>query len=624
MENFLIYLVKSCGIIVLFWITFQLFLKRETFFEHHRFFLLLGIFISVSLPLWTLKNFIEVAPQQFQNLNFELAPTVGVLETNTLNWIQLLFTIYIIGAIAFSFRFILQLFSLRSLLKKCTLQKEGKFTFATTKETVSPFSFFNTIVYNPSMYDDKAIKAIIVHEKIHANQKHSLDILLTHLFTIFQWFNPFVWLYKKAIAQNLEYIADKNSAFLLEDKKAYQYLLVHQSGQFMPHTTIINPFFNSLIKKRIVMLNQKKSKKINLVKFSFILPLLVTFLILFNTKTIAQAKETATTAQKSQWSVGYGIAINRCEISIDKNSTEENLEKEMAYVKEKANINLKFSKIKRNKNGEIIAIKSTYKTSDGKSGTYNISSDEPIATFVFSVTKDDNGNVGSIGYGPQSASETIVSVMTNTTTKSKGEHVILSPVNSKKNRITKSADSIYFNATDPNNIKEMNVVKSEDGKENSIEIVFKEKVNDPNSVEQKEVHTSAKKISWATTSSESHEPLIIIDGEIQDESIVPSSLDPEHIARVNVLKDKSAIAKYGDKAKNGVVEITTKSKTLRVEIDEEKKPLIIIDGKIQDIDVKDLDADKVKSMNVIKGKSATDTYGSQAKNGVIVITTKSE
>ena len=296
----------------------------------------------------------------------------------------------------------------------------------------------------------------------------------------------------------------------------------------------------------------------------------------------------------------------------------------MAYVKEKANINLKFSKIKRNKNGEIIAIKSTYKTSDGKSGTYNISSDEPIATFVFSVTKDDNGNVGSIGYGPQSASETIVSVMTNTTTKSKGEHVILSPVNSKKNRITKSADSIYFNATDPNNIKEMNVVKSEDGKENSIEIVFKEKVNDPNSVEQKEVHTSAKKISWATTSSESHEPLIIIDGEIQDESIVPSSLDPEHIARVNVLKDKSAIAKYGDKAKNGVVEITTKSKTLRVEIDEEKKPLIIIDGKIQDIDVKDLDADKVKSMNVIKGKSATDTYGSQAKNGVIVITTKSE
>ena len=133
------------------------------------------------------------------------------------------------------------------------------------------------------------------------------------IFLALQWFNPFAWYYRIAIKQNLEFLADTDNTEIKLNKKDYQYILLKQAvGQ--QNLSIINPFFNSLIKKRIVMINQQKSKKVNAIKSLFILPMLALFLISFNTK------EVYTTNEKN-------ISDNTIEILIDKNTTDDQLVK---------------------------------------------------------------------------------------------------------------------------------------------------------------------------------------------------------------------------------------------------------------------------------------------------------
>ena len=165
MENFFIYFLKSSGLLITFWLCFRIFLKRETFFQQHRVYLLIGVITSFLLPLWQLKRIVFVAPQLSQNLNFLVASeTTAVLE-NSINWYQVFLIIYVTGLFILSLRFVFQCISLRSLFKKCTFENDGTYKIATTSENVNPFSFFNTIVYNPKMYDSAAIKAILIHEK---------------------------------------------------------------------------------------------------------------------------------------------------------------------------------------------------------------------------------------------------------------------------------------------------------------------------------------------------------------------------------------------------------------------------------------------------------------------------
>lgn len=546
MENFIIYLLKSSGILFLFWVSFQLFLKKETFFNYHRIYFIVGIFSSILLPFWVLTKTIEKLSIPVDLLNYNISNISDTAMSKTINWWSILGVIYSIGVAFFTIRFIIQLLSLKYLISKSSLKKEAGFTIVHTNRKISPFSFFNTIVYNPELHNSEDLKTILIHEKTHVTQKHSLDILFTHLLVTFQWFNPIAWLYKKDVSQNLEYIADENSTTILKDKKAYQYLLVHQTGQNMPNTSITNQFFNSLIKKRIVMLNQKKSKQISLIKFSIIIPLLAIFLIMFNTKVVAQSE--------SNWVVGYGVSANSIEVRVDKNSTDADLENHVNSLKSK-NIDLQFSKVKRNSDNEIVAIKSNYSSKDVSSGSYSVSGKKPITPFVFSVKLNDTQDL---------------------------------------------VENISYNSVSDSNVT-MSVTKTS------------------NSSNQENVSIRLK-------SNEDKKPLIVIDGVVKGSDYSMYSVKPDDIASINVLKDKMATDKYGSKGESGVTEITTKSKksTVGIEIDKQKKPLIIIDGKIKDIAIEDIDADKVKSMNVLKDKSATDKYGSKAKNGVMEIITKKE
>ncbi|MBU2997735.1 M56 family metallopeptidase [Cellulophaga baltica] len=259
MEAFLIYLLKSSGILFIFWLIFTSILKKDTLFKTHRLYLLGGIIISTFLPfLEFTKSVIISSPQNliFHEVKNSISSNDSIF---IINWPLILFTIYTLGVVFFSVRLLIQFISLKKILNKCITTKDGGYTIAQTNEDINPFSFFNTIVINPELYSSENYNAILIHEKTHASQKHSIDMLLVQLISIYQWVNPFVWLYKKIISQNLEFITDAESINILDDKKAYQYLLLDQTCHYYQKTSITNTFYNSLIKKRIVMLNQQKS-----------------------------------------------------------------------------------------------------------------------------------------------------------------------------------------------------------------------------------------------------------------------------------------------------------------------------------------------------------------------------
>lgn len=293
METLFIYLIKASGLIGLFYLAYLLLLRKETFFNSNRWFLLAGLITSVVLPLvvFTKIIWVEPTPTTFDWSNIPMTTTTVENAAFEINWYLVFVLVYSTGILGFLIQFAFDFYSLYKVLKGKTIQQEDHFKFIDITENIAPFSFFNCIVYNSSLYSSDELQNILEHEKVHSQQKHSFDVVLSRLFCVFFWFNPLIWLYKKAIVQNLEFIADSGASMKISDKKAYQLTLLKITTQ-ENCVTITNHFYQSLIKKRIIMLNQNQSKKWHSWKYITVFPALVCFVFLFQIEVIAQERET--------------------------------------------------------------------------------------------------------------------------------------------------------------------------------------------------------------------------------------------------------------------------------------------------------------------------------------------
>ncbi|WP_288983600.1 M56 family metallopeptidase [uncultured Flavobacterium sp.] len=386
MENLLIYFLKANGLIILFYLMYVAFLRKETFFVSNRWYLISGLILSLILPLITFTKIIWVEPTPISESYEEAIPiTYSSIEIpaqeNPVDWSLILTSIYAVISILILVKIGIELVSFFSKVNKHNKQKESEYTLVQTNTFENPFSFFHYIVINPNRFSEEEFQHILTHESIHVKQKHSFDVLLGKLFCAFFWVNPIIWLYRKAMIQNLEFIADSETFQQIENKYEYQKTLLkvvtHQHD-----LSITNQFYQSLIKKRIVMLHTNQSHKRNVWKYATILPLLVGFMLLFQIETIAQVKENP---QKN--------AVEKVEaigFSWDKNATDEELKSDAEQLKSQG-IDYKFSKIKRNKNGEIIAIKIEFNDSKGNKGVKEIKGDEPIEPIYFSA---EEGKIG--------------------------------------------------------------------------------------------------------------------------------------------------------------------------------------------------------------------------------------
>ena len=385
MENLLIYFLKVNGLIVLFYLMYVLFLRKETFFNSNRWYFLSGLVLSLILPLVTFTKTIWIEATPVSEVYEESIPLtysqVEIPVQETIDWSLILMSAYIVISILIIMKIGMELVSFFRRIQKQNKQKEVDYTLVDSNSAENPFSFFSYIVINKEMFTEEELEHILTHESIHVKQKHSFDVLLGKVFCAIFWVNPIIWFYRKAMLQNLEFIADNETFQQIENKYEYQKTLLkvvtHQHD-----LSITNQFYQSLIKKRIVMLHTNQSHKRNAWKYGIILPLLVGFMLLFQIETVAQVKENP---QKA-----HAVKVEAIGFSWDKNATDEEMKSDAELLKSQG-IDYKFSKIKRNKNGEIIAIKIEFNDAKGNKGVKEIKGDEPIEPIYFSA---EEGKIG--------------------------------------------------------------------------------------------------------------------------------------------------------------------------------------------------------------------------------------
>ncbi|CAM4113756.1 M56 family metallopeptidase [Flavobacterium antarcticum] len=395
MENLVIYLIKSSTLLLFFFTTYYFLLKKETFFTANRWFLIVGIFCSALLPLLTFQKIVWVEPvvSTVQLINTgttsNTITNVATLEENAFSWELVLIVLYGLGVLIFLSKLIIEFYSLKKVISTNNKRQSDGFEFIEVNHLITPFSFFKKIVYNPNLFQAEELENIIEHEKIHAKQLHSVDVLIARMNCILFWWNPLVWLYKKAMVQNLEFIADQNALAKAVDKKSYLLTLLKITTAENP-VAITNHFYQSLIKKRIVMLHKNQSKKHHSWKYLLVIPALVFFMLTYQIEVVAQEKKsTETIIEKT---------TTKAQMTVSSSSTDEVIYKEADYFKKEFGILMKFKKISRNKKGEITSLSVTLSDKKGNTKVYDVSESEAIKPFTIFVNTDENGQQ-TFGFG---------------------------------------------------------------------------------------------------------------------------------------------------------------------------------------------------------------------------------
>jgi len=348
-----IYLLKSVAILTIFYVVYFIFLRKDTLFTAKRHYLLGGILASLLLPFLEFTKTIYKEAPIFEALPFSegiSTATEAIVNTEVatpFDWWQFALVIYALGVLFMLGRLLYQLLSLLRLIGTYPSEKQKKYTFVKITENISPFSFFKYIVYNPQSHSEEELKMILKHEQVHASQWHSLDIIIGHIVRILQWVNPFSWFYKKSLEENLEYIADNQTVAQVLSKKEYQLTLVKASSPLLV-PALTTQFYQSFIKKRIIMLNKSTSKRRNIWKLSIVLPAIALFLWSFNVKEEVKYKETKTSVSEN--------GDNQPIFKILATSTEDQLnDMELYFADNHPESLIKIKNRSRNSKGDLVA-----------------------------------------------------------------------------------------------------------------------------------------------------------------------------------------------------------------------------------------------------------------------------
>ena len=270
------YILESVAFQLLFLIIYDLFLKRETFFQWNRVYLLGTFVLSLLLP-WikiealktTVSNEFAKYPEYLWVLN--MASEVSLAKDNShfdLSWYEITFYG---GMVLAAMLFSIKLIQIQRLKRNGEVCYFNHFTRVVVAKSNIAFSFFKTIFLGDEVLK-KEHESILQHELVHIQQRHSLDLLFYELMRIAFWFNPLVYVYQSRISELHEFIADAKVS-KSHKKEQYQNLLAEVFQTH--HISFINQFFkSSLIKKRIVMLQKSKSKKVWQLKYLLLLPLI--------------------------------------------------------------------------------------------------------------------------------------------------------------------------------------------------------------------------------------------------------------------------------------------------------------------------------------------------------------
>ena len=295
----LAYFLKINVAIALFYAFYRLFFHKDTFFHWRRMALLCFFAISMLYPLLNIQGWIKahepmVAMADLYATIILPEQVVTPLQEPAMNWqefiMQLAKVIYWSGMLLLATRFFVQLGSIIRLHFQCSKSKIQGVRVHLLKKKTGPFSFFHWIFIHPQSHTESEISEIITHEETHARQYHSVDVLISEIMCIFCWFNPFIWLMKREVRRNLEYMADHRVLETGHDSKSYQYHLLglahHKAAANLSNSFNVLP-----LKNRIKMMNKRRTKEIGRTKYLMLLPLAAILMIVSNIEMVARTTE---------------------------------------------------------------------------------------------------------------------------------------------------------------------------------------------------------------------------------------------------------------------------------------------------------------------------------------------
>ncbi len=294
MENLIIsYVVKASLSMILLYGLYALCFRNDTFNKTKRFYLLFIILFSLVYPFCQLNIFATSNIALYEAILPQIEITENMVSTDAqplIEWTEVAILILFIGIILLFVRLLIQLSTIIKLRFSNNYQTTLNYKIIGLDKAVVPFSFFNWIFIPNNNEKEEDLCVMMAHEEEHADQHHSIDILMSELFCIVFWWNPIAWLLRREIKINLEYLADKGVLEKGIEATEYQYLLLQvvKPSAIIP---IVNNFNVSQLKKRIIMINKKRTSGLMSFKYLFAVPVVALMLVGNAQNTFSQQKK---------------------------------------------------------------------------------------------------------------------------------------------------------------------------------------------------------------------------------------------------------------------------------------------------------------------------------------------
>lgn len=286
-----VYLLKVNLALMLLYGFYRLMVSRDTFFTLRRFTLWAIYGVALALPVLDIAWWIEDTPAtatMAESYAVNVLPALEVYAQGpTTTVFDALGHVYWLGVGLLSLRMAWQLMGIVALARKTRVLRMGGMRVHCLDGCEGPFSFFRWIFVNPDRHTAVQLNEILTHEHAHVAQWHSVDTMVAEWFSIFCWFNPFAWLLKREVRVNLEFLADDKVLADGNARKAYQYHLLGLA--YHPnHLDVANNFNVLPLKKRIKMMNKRRTKQIGMAKYLLFAPLAAALLIVSNIESVAR------------------------------------------------------------------------------------------------------------------------------------------------------------------------------------------------------------------------------------------------------------------------------------------------------------------------------------------------
>ncbi len=500
MNQLLIYLLKVAAGSAIFYLLFILIFRKDTFYLRNRFVLLLSMIIPAVIPFIMIqgKSILPDYSGSIFIIPVNNSSGNGILQPSSAGSVginDVLFWIWIIVCVILLLKTAAGVSRAVSIIKSCKEDSiEGQKFFVSDLDH-PPFSFWNAIVIPERMSDRNELMSIVTHENVHVNQFHTVDLLISEIFIAFFWFNPVSWFIKRSLILNHEYYADRSAIRDLPDASEYQYRLISIPSLTLRNNLVHN--FNSNIKNRIVMINKNPSLNIAILKNLLILPALLVSLLFVSFKP--------------------GDEVIQNPQDVKPLFSKESQEKLMQYMYQ----NIRYpEKAKENGiTGRFYVI-----VRMGKGGkVIGVSIDEKDKSINVPLLSPDE--IVVVGYGTPSA-------FTPITNEPESDFAALKNEGIRLGRSLGSLDLPEWREKGMTFGFSMNFQLRDESSDSQVRI-------------------------RATGNNSGLDPLVIVDGkEVSADEI--KNISPSSILSINVLKDESAFKKYGEKGKDGVIEITLK------------------------------------------------------------------